>query len=50
VIGSTPSPASAYPAGPAWSADPGSQCVEPPLSDPNVDAGSLPTNKFKRRV
>jgi hypothetical protein len=29
VIGSTPTPA--YPAGPAWSADPGAQCVEPPL-------------------
>jgi hypothetical protein len=29
VIGSTALPV--YPAGPAWCADPGSQCVEPPL-------------------
>ena len=33
VIGSTGLPN--YPAGPAWSADPGSQCVEPPLSFDN---------------
>jgi hypothetical protein len=32
VIGSSPSPASQYPAGPAWTTDPGSQCIEPPLS------------------
>jgi hypothetical protein len=30
VIGSTLVPQ--YPAGPAWCADPGSQCIEPPLS------------------
>jgi hypothetical protein len=35
VIGETPSPASQYPAGPAWCADPGSQCVEPPLGFEN---------------
>jgi hypothetical protein len=32
VIGSSPSPASQYPAGPAWTTDPGSQMLEPPLS------------------
>ena len=31
VIGSKSGVASAYPAGPAWCADPGAQCVEPPL-------------------
>jgi hypothetical protein len=31
VIGSKPDVASAYPAGPAWCADPGSQLLEPPL-------------------
>jgi hypothetical protein len=47
VIGSTPTPATAYPAGPAWSADPGSQCVEPPLGfdnpalEPSVDLEQL---------
>ena len=29
VVGGTPIPV--YPPGPAWCADPGSQCVEPPL-------------------
>jgi hypothetical protein len=30
VVGANPT--IDYPAGPAWSADPGAQCVEPPLS------------------
>jgi hypothetical protein len=33
VVGSNPT--IDYPAGPAWSADPGSQCVEPPLGEDN---------------
>jgi len=33
VVGSTLTPS--YPAGPAWCADPGSQCLEPPLSFDN---------------
>jgi hypothetical protein len=33
VVGSKSDVSGAYPAGPAWSADPGSQCVEPPLVD-----------------
>ena len=33
VVGA--SPTIEYPAGPAWSADPGAQCVEPPLGEDN---------------
>jgi hypothetical protein len=32
VVGSSPSPASQYPAASAWTTDPGSQMLEPPLS------------------
>ena len=40
VVGSAPIPA--YPAGPNWSTDPGSQCIEPPLSydNPALDENS----------
>ena len=43
VIGSKSGVASAYPAGPAWCADPGAQCVEPPLGldSPDLEPASL---------
>ena len=43
VVGSAPIPA--YPAGPNWSTDPGSQCIEPPLSydNPALDENSAGT-------
>jgi hypothetical protein len=42
VTGATPNPASLYPPGPAWCADPGAQCLEPPLGfdNPALDASS----------
>jgi hypothetical protein len=41
VVGSNPT--IDYPAGPAWSADPGSQCVEPPLGldNPALEVASI---------
>jgi hypothetical protein len=41
VIGS--SPTSVYPPGPAWCADPGAQCVEPPLGldNPALESSTL---------
>jgi hypothetical protein len=41
VVGATPAPV--YPAGPSWCADPGAQCVEPPLGEDNpaLEASSL---------
>jgi hypothetical protein len=43
VTGATPNPASLYPAGPAWSADPGSQLLEPPLGfdNPALEVASI---------
>jgi hypothetical protein len=42
VIGSTPIPV--YPPGPAWCADPGALCVEPPLGldNPALEPSSVP--------
>jgi hypothetical protein len=47
VVGSTP--ATDYPAGPAWSADPGAQCVEPPLGldNPALELGPLATDEAR---
>ena len=44
VVGTAPNPASVYPQGPAWCADPGSQCVEPPLGydNPALDPSAPP--------
>src|SRR6516225_6383114 len=41
VVGANPT--IDYPAGPAWSADPGAQCVEPPLGldNPALEVASI---------